>query len=560
MNRTLTRSVAIAVAMLGLGACELRVDNPNQPETERVLASPVDIESLLGNYYRRWHEGLYRNTGNIGLMAMVQSFEDFSSLSNDCMGQRVTIPRPANDNSIGNGCKDQQLRIYTIENEVARVSSSILGRLEAPGFTLGSPAQDLRAKAFGQFLRGISLGYLALVYDSSAVVEVATSNEDPGELVGYNAVAAASMDALQKAIDYANTAGASANGGFPLPSGWIPSSTTFTAAEFVRLARSYRARIRAGVARTPAERAAVNWDLVIADAQNGITANHDNITSTTAGPFNGILDQLYSYGTWHQMTPFVVGMADVSGAYATWIAKPLPDRGADGPFFMVTPDLRFPQGSTRAAQQADFAMQSCEVAGATCKRYFVNRPAGSDPQSSPTWGLSNYDHVRFRSWRMAGDGGSARNGKLLFMTKAEMDMLEAEGHIRKGNYAAAAALINKTRVPNGLLAITATDGTSPVPGGSDCVPKVPVGPSFNTIACGNMMEAMKYEKRIEEAYSHFIGWFLDMRGWGDLPAGTGLHWPVPYQDLQARNRPLSAIYSTGGGTNPASAVKGTYGW
>ncbi|MEO7455577.1 MAG: hypothetical protein ABIY52_04900 [Gemmatimonadaceae bacterium] len=560
MNRTLIRSAAIAVAMLGLGACELKVDNPNQPETQRVLASPVDIESLLGNYYRRWHEGLYRTTGNVGLMAMVQSFEDFSSLSNNCMGQRVTIPRPANDNSIGNGCKDEQLRIYTIENEVARVSSSILATLEQPGFTLGTPAQDLRGKAFGQFLRGVSLGYLAMVYDSSAVVEVATSNEDAGELVGYKDVAQASMDAFQKAIDYANTAGASANGGFPLPAGWIPSSTSFTAPEFIKLVRSYRARIRADVARTPAERAAVNWDLVIADAQNGITANHDNITSTTAGPFQGILNQLYSYGTWHQMTPFVVGMADVSGAYATWIAKPLQDRGADGPFTMVTPDLRFPQGATRAAQQADFAITSCESAGATCKRYFVNRPAGSDPQSSPTWGLSNYDHVRFWPWKQKGDAGSAQNGKLIFMTLAEINMLEAEGQIRKGNFAAAAALINKTRVPNGLDPITAFDGTSPVPGGANCVPRVPVGPAYNTVACGNMMEAMKYEKRIEEAYTHFIGWFLDMRGWGDLPVNTPLHWPVPYQDLQARNRPLSAIYSTGGGTNPASAAKGTYGW
>ena len=87
-----------------------------------------------------------------------------------------------------------------------------------------------------------------------------------------------------------------------------------------------------------------------------------------------------------------------------------------------------------------------------------------------------------------------------------------------------------------------------------------VGPSFNTVACGNMMEAMKWEKRMETAFTHLGAWFQDGRGWGDLPAGTGLHWPVPYQDLQARNRPLSAIYSTGGGSNPASAPKGTYGW
>jgi len=155
---------------------------------------------------------------------------------------------------------------------------------------------------------------------------------------------------------------------------------------------------------------------------------------------------------------------------------------------------------------------------------------------------------------------TARNGKLVFFTKAELDMLEAEGQIRKGNYAAAVTLVNKTRTAAGLPAITATDNTSPVPGGANCVPKVPVGPNYNTIACGNLMEAMKYEKRLETAYTHFAAWFLDGRGWGDLPAGTGLHWAPPYADLQARGKSAAEIYSTGGGTNPASAVKGTYGW
>ncbi len=558
MNRTWIRSAVIVAALSGLGACDLVVQNPNNPETARVLASSTDVESLIGSYYKRWHEGLFRNTGNVALMAMVQSFEDFSSLSNNCMGQRVTIPRPPNDNSIGNGCGDEQLKVYQIENEVNRVASSVLSTLTKPGFTLGSPAQDLRAKAFAQFLRGISLGYLAMVYDSTAVVDETTGAQEIGELKGYKDVGAASLDALQKAIDYANTP-ATGGSGFPLPSSWIPSSTSFTAPEFVKLVRSYRARIRANIARTPAERAAVDWSAVIADAQNGFTANHDNVTNTVSGPFNGVLGQLYSYGTWHQMTPFIAGMADTSGAFAAWIAKPLSDRGADQPFFMVTPDLRWPQGGTRAAQQADFALSQCNGASTVCKRYFVNRPQGSDPQSSPTWGLSNYDHARFWSWRTSGDG-TARNGKLIFFTVAELNMLEAEGQIRKGNFAAAAALINKTRTANGLPAITAFDGTSPVPGGNGCVPKVPVGPSFSTINCGNMMEAMKWEKRNEEAYTGFIQWFLDGRGWGDLPAGTPLHWAPPYQDLLARGRLGVQIYSTGGGLLPASAAKGTYGY
>jgi hypothetical protein len=69
---------------------------------------------------------------------------------------------------------------------------------------------------------------------------------------------------------------------------------------------------------------------------------------------------------------------------------------------------------------------------------------------------------------------------------------------------------------------------------------------------------MKWEKRLETQSTHYLAWFFDSRGWGDLPEGTGTYWPVPYQDLQVRGR--TALYSTGGGTNPGSAAKGTYGW
>ena len=109
MNRTWIRTGALVVGLLGAGACDLVVSNPNQPETARVLASSTDVESLIGTYYKRWHDGLYRSTTNVALMGYVQSFEDFSSLSNNCMGQRVTIPRPSNDNSIGHDLADCQL-------------------------------------------------------------------------------------------------------------------------------------------------------------------------------------------------------------------------------------------------------------------------------------------------------------------------------------------------------------------------------------------------------------------------------------------------------------------
>ncbi len=559
MIRTMIRYGVLAGAVV-LGACELAVQNPNQPETERVLKTAADVENLLGTQYLRWHIAIYGSLSNVWGMANVQSFEDYSSLSNNCMGQRVGIPRAGNDNTIGNGCATEQSRMYFIDSEVARITSNVLAKLDDPTFTLGSPAQDARARAFAQFVRGLALGYLALVYDQAAIVTPQMSTQDAGTLVGYNEVMAAALDALQKSLDAANLTVTGANG-FPLPGGWIPGPTSMTQAEFIKLVRTYRARLRASVARTPTERAAVNWDLVIADAQNGITADHLNTTNTVTGPFNSWLAQWLTFTTWHQMTPFVIGMADNSGAYSAWISAAIDNRGTASSFFMVTDDKRFPQGATRAAQQTDFAITSCSTPSTPCKRYFVNRPSGNDTFSGSSWGWSNYDFVRFYSWRTSGDG-TGQNGKLIFFTKAELDLLQAEGQIRKGNYAAAAALINNSRVANGgLPAITAFDATSPVPGGAACVPKVPANASAGggaTVSCGNMFEAMKWEKRVETAYTHFGAWFLDSRGWGDLPEGTGVHWAAPFQDLQARGE---AIYSTGGTTgNTGSAVKGTYGW
>ena len=550
MLRNLVRCGALA-GVIVLGACDLEVVNPNQPETVRVLATPADVESLLGTQYLRWHIGVYGNSiSTVRGMADVMSFENFSSLANNGMGNVIGIPRGSLDNSIGNGFAAEHRRLYYIPSEAARTASLIIARIN-DGLSVGSPARDSRAKAFGHFVRGIGLGYIALMYDSLAVITPEMTAEDPGELTDYQTAMAAALQALDDAITEAN-AGAAA---FPLPAAWLPSSTSMTSTEFVKLIRSYRARLRANVARTPAERAAVDWDAVIADAQNGITANHDHIMSTVTGPFDSWRRQRNVFSTWHQMSPFVIGMGDVSGGYADWLATPLNERNS---FTIVTPDLRFPQGATRAAQTADFGLP---CSGDTCPRYFRNRAPANDALNGAAWGWSPYDNVRFHPWHQSGTGGTATggNGPLVFFTLAELDMLQAEGHIRKGAFAAAAPLINKTRVPNGLPAITAMDGASLVPGGANCVPKKPTGA---TLACGNMLEAMKWEKRIETHFTHFSGWFLDHRGWGDLAEGTGYHWAPPFEDLQARGRTAETIYSTGGlGLgNSGTAGPSTYGW
>lgn len=96
-----------------------------------------------------------------------------------------------------------------------------------------------------------------------------------------------------------------------------------------------------------------------------------------------------------------------------------------------------------------------------------------------------------------------------------------------------------------------TSLTDPVPGGTGCVPRVPNPPGFTSAVCGNIFEALKWEKRMETAFTHWGAWYFDSRGWGDLPANTPIHYPVPYQELDARGLVIYTITS--------GAAAGNYG-
>ena len=412
------------------------------------------------------------------------------------------------------------------------------------------------------------------MHDSAAVISAGTAQLDPGTLIGYKSVMDSAYAALDRAIAIANlpVSGLTNTGaGFPIPTSWYPRANPVTAAQFVQIIRSYKARFRANIARTPTERAAADWNQIIADAQNGITGDEMLVTNTSSGPGDSWRSQYDAFTTWHQMPAFFIGMADGGTNYATWIGTAVTDRGnGNVGFFMNSPDQRFPQGANRAAQQADFKITACAGATQACKRYFVNRDAANDQFSGPGWGWSNYDFARFHSWVKKGDG-TAQNGATTFFTLSELNLLQAEGLYRTGNYAGAAALINQSRATvagvggtiydlGGNLPPIGGTQTSIAPGGAACVPKVPNG---STVSCGDLWETLKYEKRVETAYTAYANWYLDGRGWGDLAKDTPLFWPVPYQDLQARGRPTTAIYGTGPGTGNApnsTAALSVYGW
>ncbi len=550
LNRTWTSALSIAACAVFVSACSegnvLTVKNVNNPDVGRAYATPGGVESLIGGLYQQLHNTMMSN--NIEPQAVVMALEGYSTVANYGMNVRVAIPRNAIVNDRGNNVDPGNLADFSGFQKLARNSANLVQAIDnitLSGSTTGSPATDLRDRGFALFVNALALGEVAIVYDSAAIVTPQVASSAIPALSSYTSVMPAALAELDSALASAgNPAAATA---FPLPPTWL-AGNSLTQAQFVQLVHSWKARLRAGVARTPAERAAVDWVSVIADANAGISSD---FVMTVGGGWNCGYDCFVMYGSngWHEMTDLFLGMADTSGAYAAFMSLPMSTR--DGSQLVIrSPDQRLPQGASRAAQQADTPYSgNAFVPG----RYFTNRQAADD-FAGDGWGSSQYDHKRWLSVYKSGGTGSITQ-----FAKAENDMLQAEGYIYTGNFAAAQSLIDLSRGKHGLPSIGAiATASQKIQGGVNaCVPQVPQPPAFNTVACGTVIEAMKWEKRMETAFAGYMTWFQDSRGWGDLMQGTAVHWPVPNEEMDSRQQPF---YNMGGVGNPGSAARGTYGF
>lgn len=505
-----------ALALLGLTACgdALAVNNYNVPDISRVLFSEASVEAVVAGLGSQVNN-TQRASESVNTQSKILAEESFASVANFGMAARVAN-RTEIANELGNDNQTGNLANFNSNQRTQRLAFTALYsyagiKARQGGTSLLSAGAENRLRAFAYFNAARVIANTAVAYDSLAVLSEASLPSDIPSL-------SSAADANLKAIEYYDSAFTIAGRGMDdLPATWLSQTAGVTQANFQRLIRSYRARARAAIARTPAERAAVDWAAVIADATAGITADFvvriNGGTGWSAGFDAG---QIYVTGGWHSYPMKYAGMADVSGAYQTWVATPPASRRA---FLVITPDGRWPTGATRTLQAASTPNNQI------LPRYVRMRPAGDDVVAAGD-GESWYDHRRYGLTQ----SNTSVDGPYTELSKTEIDMLAAEGYIRTGNNAAAELLIDISRVRNGLPSVVGV-GAGVVPGGASCVPKLPSG------ACGSLLEAMKYEKRMETAFTGYMVWFTDSRGWNDLPANTVIEWPVPYQEMQARQQP-----------------------
>ena len=527
-----------AAALAGCAADPLSVSNTSAPTVESLLGSATGTETLISKLMQNAFVGQYGSTDAMWPQMLVMSGESEATVANFGMLARGGLPRALIDNTLGNAVAAGNNRDFSFLTRATRIASQSINALDEAKASF--PAADYaRTRAFAFFALGYSLGHMALVYDQAAIITPATPDDEIPELSPASAVYTTAMAMLDTAQAIGSSAAVTSGAGTSIPNTWLATSSAISMPDFVRIVRSYKARLRANMPRTPGEMSQVNWTAVRDDATNGIRTNLIVNLSPGTGWQVSWLNQAAVGSSWHQMPYWVIGMADTTGAYGTWLSSGVTSRS---PFLIRTPDKRFPQGETRAAQQA---FQDVIIPKDTVV-YFRNRPTGADAVGGPTAG-SQYDFFRFYDYRR-----NSSSGPWPLLTTAEIDMLAAEAHIRLGNITAATPLIDKYRVRAGLPAITGqiTALGQPVPGGNACVPRVQIG---GTLRCGDVLEAMKYEKRLETTFTGYGVWYLDARRWNDLIVGTPLEWPVPYQEANARNIAIPR--------NTRQAAAGnTYGW
>jgi hypothetical protein len=515
-------SLSILAAGLLAGCQDLEIVNTNAPDRRRALSQPGDVETLSTSTFRNLWTAMHNEDDSYNTLTVVSDVFT-ATYANNAALELSSEPRPPfNNNTLSDAHNVSRIpwehfyRGISSANDVLFAISEglVINTPVTTGGTIGD--NTARAQGFAMWSRAIAHLYLAALFDKNFIVREDANLEDPlqNPLVEYPA----SMDSALKLVDEAVTF-LNANT-FTLPDLWI-NGLLPTNTDLARVLNSYAARMIVYGARTPEQRRTLNWDKVIDYADRGITADFAPLLQS-GQIVSGFLSRLQQTGTFSAWGDYkFVGMADVSGAYKAWLDKPVPQRER---FLITTPDRR--------------------VTGATPGSDGLYYRYRADNIFRPERGTYHHSHYQWRR-----NGGRTNTQTYAILSVDEMNLLRAEAWYYKNDLDRAAQLINLTRTRQvrigtttypGLPAVT-RDG---VPASATCVPRV------DGVTCATLLQALMYERIMEnQALDTFVA-YLDSRGFGRLLRGTFLHMPIPARELETLGLP---IYSFGGDGGPGAA-------
>ena len=515
---------SMALLAFGLTACdslseltELEVVNENNPERARALQEAGDIESLVSSGFLITYNGTF-DYGSAAISLSATADETSCSWGNTGLQQLSSEPRVAWPNTSSWNYANVSENPWYDQYEALSSIYDGLKAIEADPLLCDEIDCD-RATAFGKFVQGYATGWLGLMYDSAFIFDESIDLEtDVLELQPYPAVITSAIGYLQEAITLANGAG------WTLEGNWM-NGYQHSGTDMAQISHALIARLMTQMARTPAERAAVDWATVISHIDAGPAFD---VMIDGDGENNWFNDLLW-YGaqsgstTWGRADYKTIGWSELDvgpgTGYADWLNTPVADRNE---FELHVQDLRImPDPDSSRSWGLDF----------------MYRGASTFRSNRGTYHYSNYIHHRYDDYP---HGGYTSPTPLIL--QEAMQLVKAEGLMRQGNNAAAAAIINDTRVTRG--------GLPPAAAGD-----------------ADLMDKLIYEYRIE----NFMGCagcaFFTRRGWAaHAPTGpshnqgpvegTQVHFAMPGQELEILQKlpyTYGGVGNEGGSLAPSAA-------
>ncbi|MBI4539709.1 MAG: hypothetical protein HY704_09420 [Gemmatimonadetes bacterium] len=508
-------AAALAAVLMSTGACvDLGVTNLNEPDRGRALATPGDVESLISGTFRTWWD---LQQGRAPGPAMA-SLADEQSASQGNYGFQDQGQEPSTP-IINETAYQWGYWVYDPWQFTYRALASIRDALQSIDelkLKIGPDGRDnARAQAFAKFMQALFLGNMALQYDRGFILDETVADPLGLKLVPSGELMAAARQKLAAARQIASQST------FTIPGGWM-GPDAYTSATLIRLTHSYEARFMAAVARTPEERAQVDWNGVLSHVNQGVVQDFGVQLDGPTGVWNIVMKRQSGPGAATDLA--LIGPSDQAGAYIAYEKTPPHVKIS----FLIDTDDRRITGGTPTSPGA----------------YVEYRASLIQPAERGLWFQSNYARMWYFSIAQTGFGFAPE------LTVEEMGFLAAEAYIRTGKPELALPLINKDRVAVGKLppaTVAGATGARCVPRSAGLLAKAAAAPEG---ACGNLMQTLIYEKDLELAFLYAGRSWYDHRGYGTLRTGRAIQCPIPAVDLELLGLPK---YTFGGVGGPSAA-------
>lgn len=505
-----TIKIFIIIFLFSFLACkEFATENLNNPDRDKILSNGGDLMPVLEGAYVVWWRGVH---GEYPAIALSVAADAYALSSSDFGAQRFGLePRIVYNNRSNEDPNYKQVVEAPWQGCLSAVSSAndVLAALkDSISIDNGGP-QDQSIRAAAHFLRGVSWGYLGLIFDQALIATDTTDITKSIAFSTYQQMIAAAEGELNQAIEIADAVGTDFLHTYF-------NGVRLNADQFKRLCHAYAARFLAQMPRTEAENQMVDWAKVLAHTEKGLNFN-----------FAPIADGKY----WKSYQAYVFAE---TGQGPFWARV---DQRLVAALDLSQP-ARYPETSKG---EPPLEKPVATSADARLKSDFIYLELNNFPADRGEWHFSHYKHNRnITDPTFAGNGSSS--GAMPAFRQADNDLLKAEALLRLNKKSEAIVIINAgTRVTRGMLPPVSAGATDAV-----------------------ILKAILYERAIELlSTAPMCGWFDRRRigkrleykrldDLGGLQIGTPAQLPVPADEMHIRKE---EPYNFGGERDPEGIKK-----